>query len=1206
MLEKLKHVLTQEDTVLFVGSGISLWSGLPTWSRLIDDLCKYVEHSGASSALVKAEAARGDLLQAASYGFAKLTKSQIGAFMREECMYGTAKPHEIHRKIVTLGPRCFITTNYDNLLEEGLRTWQPARTHRPAVTNKQLTEIAEVVHARAVDFVFKPHGDAGDADSVVLTREQYRQLLPGGERSAALDAVKLLMATRPVVYVGFGLRDPDFLYLRDLLSNTYKGAIRDHYAIMSDVQADEFDYWRSSYGIHLISYATEVALDGTRNHRPLLNLLDQLAIHGKDPAPNESIDLSTNPATILALARHAARLTSFKQKERELPIHVQANSRQITQETLGIRQRSFSHWRIERFLDIGPDKAVLTGLPGAGKTYSLQRAAAKLAEKLHRYYFQERPTGGPPPVPIVVDLKLYTGDLFDLAAKTLPESIALEEMLKHFSFKFFVDSFNEMPREYWENGAYQADFTRFIQRIGGNSLIIGSRTTDGLQVFDLPTFDLAEISYEYVEAELARVDSHIAGTFRDEIISLLQKPFYFNLVIEGSLQLPPAPRPKDFYQAFFDQLLANFRARFNSPAPLIQILSLIAYDAVNRGEEALSLSIATSVLTVELGDTPIASTTATDIINWLVSKTVLIPYSGARIAFFHQSATEYLASLKLAELYVKDARVTKDKLRLNRWDQALFLTLSALSGSASQAFLQAVVDTDYELALRAAKYVESGRDDIVSQLLNKLIDLQNSDSECGHEVSHLIETSLPVSEVHEDPLRLLMKNGDSIGGAAAVRLFEIKGEKIKDELMQEFLRHADDFNYCHNGIASAIGPSLNIENAKTLYEIISTVAEDVTDENAENDYLGLISGVATALAEIPCEAVKAIFAPTGISKETPRVIIKILLHYLWDNCSSGSLALAADLLLQEVEEATVSIYFIGSQASREKISLNWNPFTTEHIDYLIFIVSDRGEHSWPIHALKFICAGRPDLGEYLSRATDGSNSMIKGIFEYCRDASKLEPIFRSLRQYLHTDEINRRQFPIAVLDEIDIFWQGQEELLIQLLKLRNKELARVLLGHPHDIYERVENNLELGDINWWLDWMLSQHSVANSWEFQQSLASFLAMQTSDNIRGRLLAEFNKSSTKYRPILLNILGQLTDVSTDDMSEDAVYYLLNQLEKESEWAKSAELLGEAATERFVNERLLPLQQGASRMLTIALRDVLSRAGSRHGRRYVVGPR
>src|SRR5271163_1609802 len=147
-MEKLRRVLAEDDTILFVGSGVSMWSGLPSWLGFIEALAKFLEASGENPNLVRAEAKRGDLLQAASYGFYKLTNQQIGEFVRGTCQYGIAKPHAIHQKLVTLGPRYFVTTNYDNLIEESLRIWKPDRFYPPPVTNRHLTRTAEVVHAK--------------------------------------------------------------------------------------------------------------------------------------------------------------------------------------------------------------------------------------------------------------------------------------------------------------------------------------------------------------------------------------------------------------------------------------------------------------------------------------------------------------------------------------------------------------------------------------------------------------------------------------------------------------------------------------------------------------------------------------------------------------------------------------------------------------------------------------------------------------------------------------------------------------------------------------------------------------------------------------------------------------------------------------------------------------------------------------------------
>ena len=61
---------------------------------------------------------------------------------------------------------------------------------------------------------------------------KYRSLLLHGERHMALETLKTLMVSRPLVCIGFGLKDPDFLYIRDILSNIYQaGSFVRHFSI---------------------------------------------------------------------------------------------------------------------------------------------------------------------------------------------------------------------------------------------------------------------------------------------------------------------------------------------------------------------------------------------------------------------------------------------------------------------------------------------------------------------------------------------------------------------------------------------------------------------------------------------------------------------------------------------------------------------------------------------------------------------------------------------------------------------------------------------------------------------------------------------------------------------------------------------------------------------------------------------------------------
>ncbi|GAH88927.1 unnamed protein product, partial [marine sediment metagenome] len=240
----------------------------------------------------------------------------------------------------------------------------------------------------------------------------------------------------------------------------------------------------------------------------------------------------------------------------------------------------FDHYPVEKFLDEGPERAVLIGLPGAGKTYSLRRAAARLAEKLHEACLSDPFNEKSVVVPILADLKLYRGDLAELVSQTLPRSLPLDELTQRFNVKIFLDSFNEMPREYWESGCYESDFAKFTTRIGGSSLVITSRTSDGLGKLGLPAYCLDQIDEAAVTAELQRLGIEIEGPFYREVRLLLQRPFYFQYVRSGAVILPKEAHPRDFHRVFFENLRKAFATRFSRHLDIEKALSLAAYDAL--------------------------------------------------------------------------------------------------------------------------------------------------------------------------------------------------------------------------------------------------------------------------------------------------------------------------------------------------------------------------------------------------------------------------------------------------------------------------------------------------------------------------------------------------------------------------------------------------------------------------------------------------
>lgn len=1190
---KLKQILSQPDTIIFVGSGISLWAGLPTWSGMIEELAKFVEQGVGNADLVRAEAKKGDLLQAASYGFDKLTKQQIGEFVRAACRYGKARPHEIHRKIVLLGPRCFVTTNYDDLIEQSLREWQPDRFYRPPVTNRQLTETAEIVHARAVDFIFKPHGDAADSESIILTREQYRRLLPQGENQAALESVKMLLASRPVLYLGFGLRDPDFMYVRDLLANTYKGGVRDHYAIMADVQEQEIDYWRRNYGIHLVGYNTLEQPDKSRDHTPLLSLLDSL-LQRTDGQKKSTFDPESSDV-LLALARHAAVLGRHPKQSPEFPIRVSPDGGR--KKLAGFDAQRFNYGLVEKLLDAGPDRLILIGLPGAGKTYSLHRAAAKVADHLHNTCLSGEFVKELIVIPIIVDLKLYRGDLLSLVNQSLPESLPLEELVKFYKVKIFIDSFNEMPREFLESGSYEPDFLDFVAKIGETSLVIGSRTTDGLSRLELPTFRLEFIEAEAVTAELTRLGVNFEGRFSKEMFRLIQRPFYFQHIISRKIDLAHDAHPKDFYRCLFDNVSFAFHKRFGFKLDIQQALSNTAYAALDNGAEAFQVA----TLIGELSSTLVEDCKATplEIINWLVSESILIPYTKGRIGFIHQSVTEYLAATELARRYTSDSRELKEKLSLRRWDQALFLTLSFLSGTQAKSFLGDVVKADIALAINASKYIEIGRDEIVSELLNTLYDLRSSEGELSARVESAIEYGLQVSEVHEDIVREFIQFGDSLGGAAVGLLTSVKGSSVLQEVIELLFLNRHDFNFClsaGDGLAQFVTEESVLSIARFADEIQAQISS--SSDVDEDHYGGFSMAVSMLLQELELSAILQLLPAVSGEPAANQYRAKLLCEVLGEHHTPEALAVAGDLLLKGVKYAVEPIARIVLFSARDDKSV-LGGFTYSHAVRLQEFI----ESPWASDALKQFCGARPDIATQVKIDALSKSGLLAVLLLHCADPQDMEPVFSELARIADLSVEERRGLPLKLLEDIDIDWTGRELFFLKLLRLRDINLASAIVGNSFPVGLKNLGALDIGDITWWLEWMRDEFTTEDGNWFLFRLGDIFGTHAISQTRKSFIEEFNRGS-EFRHLILDFVLERLDVTTDEISSEAISFILAELSRErSERRLGSNLLGAAATENFITERLLPLLVGAQDPLRKNLLKVLERAGARHGRRYLI---
>ncbi len=668
------------------------------------------------------------------------------------------------------------------------------------------------------------------------------------------------------------------------------------------------------------------------------------------------------------------------------------------------------------------------------------------------------------------------------------------------------------------------------------------------------------------------------------------------------MSLPVEAHPRNFYQTFFSALARSFEERFDRPFNLEHALSLAAYDAINGGQEAQPLEDVLKVLKTQLQSEAVTDVHAQDVANWLVSKAVIIPYRGGRVAFFHQSVTEYLAAGELARRYRSSPHILKEKLTLTRWDQSLLLTLSLLSPEEGTAFLRGVVDADFALALNATKYLEFGRDEVVAKLLYEIPVLIKSESLRDYGILYAVEFGMAISDVHDPQLRALMKCGNSIGAAAVTRLLELKGESIKEEILQSLVEAKDDYNYC-DGIGRALSRFAAPDDVERMVALADSIQGEISPDTGHLEAEGFIAGTAAFLKEIDLEVIRQRFLPKDKSEPLSKVRAAILCDILQERNSTAALDLAGELLMRGVDQAATSIYFIGEFAEPEH-RLSWSTFTTDHVGHLLSKLDDGDEENWALPALKCLCQARPDLAEVVRARASEAYGVAKAALLYCASSANVTPVFETLAELAEKGVENLAGQATHLLKHIDLNWTGHEALLVQLLRLRDIQLALALLDNVS--FGWTIGELEIGPIDWWLEWLVeAQDDKALGFSFRYSMSELFARYLSAESRRAFVTEFNKSGSKFRGLLARfILPLRSDLTTDEFSEDAISFLLADLNRDgSTGGLPDHLFGSTATENLVTERLLPLLSDAKPPLSENLRNVLQQAGSRHGRRYVV---
>lgn len=209
-MEQLISSFKQGNVILFVGAGVSMNLGLPSWGALIDQIAKELDYDPDIYRTL------GDNYALAEYY--RIKNGSIGPLrswmdVNWHASHIKVESSKVHELIAKADFPLIYTTNYDQWLERAFDYY-----------NKPFTKIASVADLTKIRAnrpqIVKFHGDFDDDKSIVLDETSYFKRL---EFETPLD-IKLRsdVLGKSVLFIGYGLADINLRFLFYKLSKLWK------------------------------------------------------------------------------------------------------------------------------------------------------------------------------------------------------------------------------------------------------------------------------------------------------------------------------------------------------------------------------------------------------------------------------------------------------------------------------------------------------------------------------------------------------------------------------------------------------------------------------------------------------------------------------------------------------------------------------------------------------------------------------------------------------------------------------------------------------------------------------------------------------------------------------------------------------------------------------------------------------------------------
>ena len=244
--QDLNSLLDAGGYVLFVGAGVGVEAGLPSWKPALCELAEALTpYSSARASVMREEIGQNRFLYAAEEFYQALMTPEDRAGILRDVFGKPAKITQRLRKLVKQPFHSIITTNYDQSLIEA--------ASKESCKLVQFTE-SDLGDARLSRerYILRIHGRIEVPSSIVLSREHYEALL---QNEQYRHFVQTLITDASVIFFGFSFADAYFRTVLEQIRKATNGRMKHQsFALLADSPQPELQELLMALNILPIHY----------------------------------------------------------------------------------------------------------------------------------------------------------------------------------------------------------------------------------------------------------------------------------------------------------------------------------------------------------------------------------------------------------------------------------------------------------------------------------------------------------------------------------------------------------------------------------------------------------------------------------------------------------------------------------------------------------------------------------------------------------------------------------------------------------------------------------------------------------------------------------------------------------------------------------------------------------------------------------------